>query len=93
VRGDDRVNCVACGEPMSARQRTCPHCGELQPSQLITVLLGVLGLFGLLVGGLLGLSAAGVTRLGAFLLAVVGFGLMVGSYTHHLDRQAERRSR
>ena len=89
----DRVNCVDCREPISSDARICPHCEAVQPSPLLDVGVVVAGVFAFVFGGLLALMTLGTTRLIGFVLIVAGFGLAVGGYTRHIDRQAGRRGR
>ena len=89
----DRVHCVECREPVPANARICPHCEAVQPSPLVDVGIAVAGVFSFVFGAILALMTIGTTRLLGFILIVVGFGLAVGGYTRHIDRQAGRRSR
>lgn len=89
----DRVHCVECREPLPTDARICPHCEAVQPSPLVDVGIAVAGVFSFVFGAILALMTIGTTRLLGFLLIVVGFGLAVGGYTRHVDRQAGRRSR
>lgn len=89
----DRVRCVECREPISDDTRVCPHCDAVQPSPLLDVAIVVAGVFAVVFGAILALMTLGTTRLAGFVLLVLGFGLAVGGYTRHIDRQAGRRSR
>jgi len=89
----DRVYCVDCGEPIPSDARICPHCETVQPSPLVDVGLGVAGVFSFVFGVILALMTLGTTRLLGFTMIVLGFGLAVGAYTRHIDRQADRRAR
>lgn len=85
------VQCLNCGEPMSEDARRCPNCGELQPSPMLAVLLGFVGVFGILVGVLLSAFTLGLSRMLGLAMVLVGFALIVGGYTSYLDAQAQRR--
>ena len=89
----DRVHCVDCGEPIPSDARICPHCETVQPSPLVDVGLAVAGVFIFVFGVILALMTLGPSRLFGFTLIVLGFGLAVGGYTRHIDRQAGRRAR
>ncbi len=89
----DRVYCVECREPIADDTRVCPHCDAVQPSPLLDVGIVVAGVFAFVFGAILALMTLGTTRLAGFTLLVLGFGLAVGGYTRHIDRQAGRRSR
>jgi hypothetical protein len=89
----DRVCCVDCREPIPSDARVCPHCEAVQPSPLVDVGVAVAGVFAFAFGLLLAMLTVGTSRLVGFLLLVVGFGLAVGGYTRHVDRQAGRRAR
>jgi hypothetical protein len=89
----DRVHCVDCREPIASDARVCPHCEAVQPSPLVDVGVVVVGVFAFAFGLLLAMLTIGTSRLLGFLLLVVGFGLAVGGYTRHVDRQASRRAR
>ncbi|WP_049906562.1 zinc ribbon domain-containing protein [Halorubrum aidingense] len=89
----DRVYCVDCGEPVPSDARICPHCEAVQPSPLVDVGVAVAGVFSFVFGAVLALMTLGTTRMLGFVLIVLGFGLAVGGYTRHIDRQAGRRAR
>ncbi len=89
----DRVHCVQCREPVPSDARICPHCEAVQPSPLVDVGIAVSGVFAFVFGVILALMTLGTTRLIGFTLLVLGFGLAVGGYTRHIDRQAGRRAR
>jgi uncharacterized membrane protein len=89
----DRVYCVDCGEPVPSDARICPHCEAVQPSPLVDVGVAVAGVFSFVFGAILALMTLGTTRMLGFVLIVLGFGLAVGGYTRHVDRQAGRRAR
>lgn len=89
----DRVRCVDCREPIPSDARICPRCEAVQPSPLVDVGVIVVGVFAFAFGLLLAMLTVGTSRLLGFLLLVVGFGLGVGGYTRHVDRQAGRRAR
>ncbi len=89
----DRVHCVDCGEPIPSDARICPHCEAVQPSPLVDVGVAVAGVFSFVFGAILALMTLGTTRLLGFTMIVLGFGLAVGGYTRHIDRQAGRRAR
>lgn len=89
----DRIHCVDCREPIPGDARICPHCEAVQPSPLVDVGVVVTGVFAFAFGLLLAMLTVGTSRLVGFLLLVVGFGLGVGGYTRHVDRQAGRRAR
>ncbi|MFW5917024.1 MAG: zinc ribbon domain-containing protein [Halorubrum sp.] len=89
----DRVYCVDCREPIPSDARICPHCEAVQPSPLVDVGVVVAGVFAFVFGAILALMTVGTTRMLGFALIVLGFGLAVGGYTRHLDRQAGRRAR
>jgi hypothetical protein len=90
---NDRVYCVDCREPIPSDARVCPHCEAVQPSPLVDVAVVVAGVFAFAFGLLLAMLTVGTSRLLGFLLLVVGFGLGVGGYTRHIDRQTGRRAR
>ncbi|WP_049983236.1 hypothetical protein [Halorubrum sp. BV1] len=89
----DRVYCVDCREPIPSDARICPHCEAVQPSPLVDAGVVVAGVFAFVFGVILTLMTVGTTRMLGFVLIVVGFGLGVGGYTRHIDRQAGRRAR
>ncbi|MUW14650.1 zinc ribbon domain-containing protein [Halorubrum sp. CBA1125] len=90
----DRVRCVECREPLPSDARVCPHCEAVQPSPARRPSASpVAGVFAFVFGVVLALMTIGTTRILGFGLVVVGFGLSVGGYTRHVDRQAERRAR
>lgn len=89
----DRVHCIDCGEPIPSDARICPHCETVQPSPLVDVGLAVTGVFVFVFGAILALMTLGGTRLLGFTMIVLGFGLAVGGYTRHIDRQSGRRAR
>lgn len=87
------VRCLSCGEPLHEDARRCPNCGEFQPSPILALLLGFIGVFGILVGGLLGAFTLGLSRMLGLSMVLVGVALIVGGYTSYLDAQAQRRRR
>ena len=89
----DRVHCVDCREPIPSDARVCPHCETVQPSPLLDVGVVVAGVFAFVFGAILALMTLGTTRILGLGLIVAGFGLAVGGYTRHIDRQAGRRGR
>lgn len=87
------VHCLSCGEPLSEDARLCPNCGELQPSPMLALLLGFVGIFGILIGVVLGAFTLGLSRMFGLSMVLVGVALVVGGYTSYLDAQAQRRRR
>lgn len=87
------VQCLSCGEPLSEDARICPNCGELQPSPLLAMVLGLVGVFGTLVGLLLGAFTLGLSRMLGLSMSLIGFALIVGAFTSYLDAKAQRRRR
>lgn len=87
------VQCLSCEEPLHEDVRRCTNCGELQPSPMLAMLLGFIGVFGILVGVLLGAFTLGLSRMIGLAMVLVGFALVIGGYTSYLDAQAQRRRR
>lgn len=78
---------------MARNARTCPHCGEVQPSGVLSLVLAVVGVFALLLGFLVGTFSAGTSSLVGYVIAIVGFALAVGSYSRYLEIRAAKYGR
>lgn len=88
-----RRHCFACGEPISRGTKTCPHCEEVQPSGVLSIVLATVGVFAFLIGFLVGMFSIGMSSIVGFVIAIVGLALAVGSYSRYLDIQAAKRGR